>query len=110
ADAIAEVAEAVRELSMPVLLAWGGRDPVFRDDFAEDLADRLPHADRHRFARAGHLVVAEADVAGLVDAWLDDRVVSPRQHNASAPSTAPTTPAASPAALWSALESRRGDD
>ena len=38
------------DCTMPVLLAWGATDPVFDDDFAHDLAGRLPHADQHRFA------------------------------------------------------------
>ena len=71
---IAAVAEGIRELTMPVLLAWGSKDPVFNDDFALDLAERLPQADRHRFPGLGHLVVEETDIAGLVDRWLTDRV------------------------------------
>ncbi|MCU1397074.1 MAG: putative fatty-acid--CoA ligase [Acidimicrobiales bacterium] len=74
AAAIAAVAEGIRALTMPVLLAWGAADPVFDDDFAHDLAARLPHADLHRFPTMGHLVVEEADVVGVVEAWLADRV------------------------------------
>lgn len=70
--AIAEVADRLGSVRAPVLLAWGAKDPVFNDDFAADLAERFPNTTTHRFAKANHLVMAEADVAGVVDAWLDD--------------------------------------
>ena len=70
--ALARVASRLGALDVPVLLAWGARDPVFDDDFAADLAARLPDTRLQRFAKAGHLVMAEADVAGAVDAWLGD--------------------------------------
>ncbi|MEO7398921.1 MAG: alpha/beta fold hydrolase, partial [Ilumatobacteraceae bacterium] len=73
---IAAVAERIHTIDVPVLLAWGSRDPVFNDDFALDLAERLPAADRHRFCGVGHLAVEEADFAGLLDQWLDERVVT----------------------------------
>jgi acyl-coenzyme A synthetase/AMP-(fatty) acid ligase/pimeloyl-ACP methyl ester carboxylesterase len=76
ASAIAEVAEGIRTLTMPVLLGWGNADPVFNDDFAHDLAQRMPHADLHRFPGMGHLVVEETadqanSVAATVDRWLN---------------------------------------
>ena len=48
---LAAVADRLRELDVPVLLAWGGRDPVFDDDFAADLARRLPHTQTAPFRR-----------------------------------------------------------
>ena len=57
-----------------MLLAWGAADPVFDDDFAADLDERLPLAELHRFPRANHLVMAEADVAAIVGTWLDTTV------------------------------------
>ncbi len=104
AAAIDRVAEGIRSLTVPTLLAWGARDPVFNDDFALDLASRLPHADRHRFAGMGHLVVEETDVAGLVDGWLTERVV-PRQRILPTPVDAKS----SLAPLWAALDARRAD-
>lgn len=74
--AIAEVAEALRGFDRPALIVWGAADPVFDDSFALDLAERLPHADLHRFPNAGHLSPLEADVAGVVDTWL--RAAHPR--------------------------------
>ncbi len=113
ASAIASVAEGLRGLTVPTLLAWGAKDPVFNDDFAVDLATRVPHADRHRFARNGHLVVEETDVAGLVDAWLTERVMRQRSVSAaSTPSTkivaTETTAILSPP-VWAALDARRAD-
>jgi acyl-CoA synthetase (AMP-forming)/AMP-acid ligase II/pimeloyl-ACP methyl ester carboxylesterase len=73
AAAINDVAERVRSLTAPTLLTWGANDPVFDDSFALDLAERIPHADRHRFPISGHLSPLESDVAGVVDAWLADQ-------------------------------------
>ncbi len=70
-DALAEVTSRLSELDVPVLLAWGERDPVFHLEFAADLRRRFPQAQLHRFPLAGHLVVEEEDVAGLADAWLE---------------------------------------
>ena len=124
AAAIAAVAEEVRSLRAPVLLAWGSRDPVFNDDFAHDLAERIPHADHHRFAGMGHLVVEETDVAGLVDAWLAERVVCSQPGAVAVPP--PVSPSVSPSVnlpvsppvrsglhrggpIWAGLEARSGD-
>ncbi|MEO6124737.1 MAG: alpha/beta fold hydrolase [Ilumatobacteraceae bacterium] len=107
---IAAVAEGIRELTMPVLLAWGSKDPVFNDDFALDLAERLPQADRHRFPGLGHLVVEETDLAGLVDRWLNDRVFAADNQPeiaAATESDAVTEPATPP--IWDALVRRSTD-
>ena len=60
ASRLAAVAERLRDLDVPVLLAWGSADPVFNDDFRADLAARMPHAVQHRIADCGHLVVPES--------------------------------------------------
>ncbi|MEL6893988.1 MAG: alpha/beta fold hydrolase, partial [Actinomycetota bacterium] len=70
--ALGAVAARLGEIDVPVLLAWGSADPVFDDDFAADLAGRLPQAVLQRFPAANHLVMAEADVAGAVELWLSD--------------------------------------
>ena len=70
--ALAEVASRLGAVKAPVLLAWGARDPVFNDDFAADLAGRFPNITMHRFAKANHLVMAEADVAEVAETWLAD--------------------------------------
>ena len=108
AEAISRVADGLRLLTVPTLLAWGARDPVFNDDFALDLAARMPHADRHRFANMGHLVVEETDVAALVDGWLTERVL-PRQVVRTVPHESRGHGEAIAAPLWAALEDRRAD-
>jgi len=104
-QALAEVADRLGSLHAPVLLAWGTRDPVFDDDFAADLAGRLPSTRLHRFPDANHLVMAEADVAGVADEWLDD-LVAGRLADADAP-TDPHVDSVPP--LWAALDQRRDD-
>ena len=124
AAAIAAVAERLSSVSVPTLLAWGARDPVFDDSFAHDLAARLPHAELHRFPGAGHLAPEEVDVAGVVDAWLRDRVEPSRSARPTGPapravtSVSPIGPAevTAPAGrdewrpLWAALEERSSDE
>lgn len=67
------IAAGVRDLDVPALLLWGPRDPVFSARYLRDLRERLPHADVHRFEGAGHLVVEDEDVAGVLLRWLDAR-------------------------------------
>jgi len=66
--------EALGSRSVPVLLIWGGGDPVFHDRFLSDLLIRAPHADVHRFADAGHLVALDEPIGALVTQWLDTRL------------------------------------
>jgi acyl-coenzyme A synthetase/AMP-(fatty) acid ligase/pimeloyl-ACP methyl ester carboxylesterase len=102
AATIAAVADRLRSLHVPTLLAWGSADPVFDDDFAHDLSHRMPHADLHRFAATGHLSPLEADVAGVVDGWLGQQFqVRPPGRRATAAADAPPT--------WSALVARADD-
>ena len=98
-EALAAVAGQLGDLDIPVLLAWGGQDPVFSDAFADDLAGRFRHVDRHRFAKAGHLVVEEVDVANVVDGWLSQRSASPSLH--------PVEANAGRRALWAEIEAKK---
>ncbi len=109
ASAVAAVAEGVRSLTMPVLLAWGAADPVFNDDFALDLATRIPHADRHRFPGMGHLVVEETDVAGLIDGWLGDRLATPIRPRPNPIGRSNPSAPARPAPVWAGLQARSTD-
>ncbi|WP_207457765.1 alpha/beta fold hydrolase [Herbiconiux sp. SYSU D00978] len=68
------IAAGVRALDVPALFVWGPRDPIFSDRYLDDLIDRMPHADVHRFEGAGHLVAEDADYAGVALAWLDERL------------------------------------
>jgi acyl-coenzyme A synthetase/AMP-(fatty) acid ligase/pimeloyl-ACP methyl ester carboxylesterase len=106
AAAIAAVAATLGELDVPSLVVWGAADPVFDDDFAHDLAARLPHADLHRFARSGHLSPVEhtADVAGVIDTWLTERLPANR---AVAPAATLTSGGYVP--TWAALVARADD-
>jgi len=67
------IAESLRYLAVPALALWGPDDPIFSDLYLDDLVDRLPHADVHRFEGAGHLVAEDVDYASSVLTWLGDR-------------------------------------
>jgi acyl-CoA synthetase (AMP-forming)/AMP-acid ligase II/pimeloyl-ACP methyl ester carboxylesterase len=67
------IAEGVRHLAVPALALWGPKDPIFSDRYLDDLVDRLPHADVHRFEAAGHLIAEDVDYASAVLTWLGDR-------------------------------------
>lgn len=56
--AIEEGLPSLREL--PMLICWGGRDFCFNDTFLQGFQDRLPEAEVHRFADAGHYVLEDA--------------------------------------------------
>jgi acyl-coenzyme A synthetase/AMP-(fatty) acid ligase/pimeloyl-ACP methyl ester carboxylesterase len=58
--ALRAIADGVRGLRVPVLLAWGPADPVFSDRYLRDLLERMPHADAHRYEGASHLVTEDA--------------------------------------------------
>ncbi len=114
------IAAGVAALTVPALLLWGPRDPIFGDRYLDDLIDRLPHADVHRFEGAGHMIAEERDYAGAILTWLGDRAASPaasaaaRERRArratlhppppSPPSGPPSTPAATttatPSSTW----------
>jgi len=65
---IAAVADELPSLTIPVRLVWGARDPVFNDDFAEDLRARFADVELHRVRGAGHLAVLEVSLAPFVEA------------------------------------------
>ncbi len=72
ASALAQVAEKLPELNIPVRLIWGSRDPVFNDDFAEDLRARFHDVSLHRIADAGHLAVLETSIASFIEQAVAD--------------------------------------
>jgi len=43
-----------------VLLLWGEKDFVFRPDVLSIFEETWPHAETHRFPRAGHYVLEDA--------------------------------------------------
>ena len=72
---IARISGGIRDLTVPALMLWGPTDPIFSDRYLDDLVDRLPHADVHRFEGAGHLVMEDVDYAAAALTWLGDRAV-----------------------------------
>ena len=105
---LADVAARLGAVTAPVLLAWGASDPVFNDDFAADLAERLPNTSIQRYPKANHLVMAEADVAATVDTWLTDVLDAEPEHESSpAPAAAAASGPRRP--LWGRLHDRRSD-
>ena len=58
---VADVRERLPEIvSGPALLLWGAKDFVFDDSFLDEWRRRLPAAEVHRFAEAGHFVFEDA--------------------------------------------------
>lgn len=104
--ALAAVADRLGVITAPVLLAWGAADPVFNDDFAADLAERLPNTSIQRYSKANHLVMAEVDVAATVDLWLAD-VLAERDVASSGHVTMADDVPRRP--LWNELTGRRTD-
>ena len=104
--ALRALAEGLRDLAVPALLLRGPKDPVFLEMHLDDLVDRLPHADVHRYEGAGHLMAEERPYADAVLDWLAERVVP----GAAAPAPAPVDETPAPAPLWDALTARRDDD
>jgi acyl-CoA synthetase (AMP-forming)/AMP-acid ligase II/pimeloyl-ACP methyl ester carboxylesterase len=101
------IAEGLRDLTVPALMLWGPRDPIFSDRYLDDLVDRLPHADVHRFEGAGHLVAEDVDYAGAVLTWLGDRLPDGAAAVDDAAVAAEEARVASPQdrPLWSYLDS-----
>lgn len=98
------IADGIRSLDVPVLLAWGSDDPVFSDRYLRDLRARMPHADVHRYEKARHLVTEDAP-SWIPDVltWIDHRVLD-RGDQASAPRVAEAI-----APMGHALEERAAD-
>ncbi len=67
------IATGIRSLGVPSLLLWGPRDPIFSDRYLDDLLERMPLSDVHRFEGAGHLIAEDADYAPAALAWLGDQ-------------------------------------
>ena len=65
--------------SVPMLIAWGMRDFVFDSPFLDEWIRRFPHAEVHRFDRAGHyLLEDEAEtLIPLIQKFLQASSVAP---------------------------------
>jgi olefin beta-lactone synthetase len=93
--------ELGRAATVPVLLLWGPRDPVFSDRYLRDLRARVPHAQVQRYENASHLVTEDAPQAAR-HTWqwiasLDD------------PPAPTSAPGPSRPQIWAALTERAGD-
>ncbi|WP_019179674.1 alpha/beta fold hydrolase [Microbacterium yannicii] len=110
------IAAEVGRLDVPALLLWGPEDPVFGDRHLDDLIDRLPQADVHRFEGAGHLLAEDRPYAPALLAWLRDHGGRPARVHPTSPRAVPertgSEDSASPpfAPLWHRLDERRDDD
>ena len=105
-----QVAARLTELAtVPTLLLWGPRDPVFTQTSLRDLQVRLPHADLHRYAQASHLVVEDAPQSAE-DAWSWVRAkVTTTRPQPSAPDR-PTSEAAPDLVVGIAANALPGSD
>lgn len=121
--ALDAIAARVAQLKVPALLLWGPQDPIFTDRYLDDLCDRLPHADVHRFEGAGHLVAEDRPYADAILRWLAEHRTPLLAPATSAPgdgtadqSAAADRPLAVVASdadyrpLWDRLEQLRDDD
>ena len=100
---LAAVADGLEQLQhVPALLLWGAKDIIFSDAFLHDLAARLPHAQVHRYADAGHQIIEDTDAADVIKAWLN-RTPGPAIDESLA---------ANPNSrrIWSAVVERKGDE
>jgi haloalkane dehalogenase len=64
---------------IPLLICWGRKDFVFDDAFLAEWTRRMPHAEVHTFADAGHYVLEDAHerIVPLVTAFLVRHPVAP---------------------------------
>ncbi|MEB0267559.1 alpha/beta fold hydrolase [Cryobacterium sp. 10I5] len=110
------IASGIRDLDVPALLLWGPTDPIFSDRYLDDLLDRLPGADVHRFEGAGHLVAEDVDYAAAALTWLADRgpVAAPPtpvpEKDTSDRATAPGLGSGGYQPLWHYLDEFRESD
>ena len=87
------IADGVRGLTVPVLLAWGPADPVFSDLYLRDLIERIPHADVHRYEGASHLVTEDAPAAlADISRWIESTCDPRRADAATLPRRVEPTP------------------
>ncbi|SKC36003.1 alpha/beta fold hydrolase [Okibacterium fritillariae] len=107
---LSRISSALRRLTVPAVMLWGPRDPIFSDRYLDDLIDRLPHADVHRFEGAGHLIAEDVDYADALLTWLGDNAA--RVTTGAARSEQPTEDYADTVATGSkaALVEKASDD
>ncbi|MGE3726956.1 MAG: alpha/beta fold hydrolase [Candidatus Sericytochromatia bacterium] len=64
---------------LPTLICWGLKDFVFDGDFLKVFEDKLPQAEVHRFAQAGHYVLEDKaqEIVPLVQAFMGQKAPEP---------------------------------
>lgn len=74
---------AVRELRVPALVVWGGRDPLIRRTWARRLAGRAPDADLAVLPGAVHAMSHEnpLELARVVNGFVDALADRPPDHH-----------------------------
>jgi pimeloyl-ACP methyl ester carboxylesterase len=78
-DLVSWVENRLEQLSsVPLLIGWGMRDFVFDRPFLDEWTRRFPHAEVHRFEKAGHYVLEdEAEtLIPLIQGFLQSHPVS----------------------------------
>ncbi|MDP9444263.1 MAG: alpha/beta fold hydrolase [Actinomycetota bacterium] len=113
-QALEEIAAGIRGLDVPALVLWGPRDPVFTQPYLDDLLERMPQAQLHRYELASHLLPEDApEYAATIVHWLTDLAkTGALQHKTGArPTTALDRGVrpARPTALWDRLTARADD-
>ena len=83
--ALNTVAEGIRRLTVPSLVLWGPKDPVFSDRYLRDVLERLPASSVHRFEGASHLLPEDVDIATPVFNWLQTAVTDPETASVPRP-------------------------
>lgn len=118
---LAHIAGGVSALTVPALMLWGPEDPIFSDRYLDDLVDRMPHADVHRFEGAGHLLAEDRPYHDALLTWLDDNaerltgsavsegVLSGASFEGASSEGASSEGAADFRPLWHALDQRQSD-
>ncbi len=96
-DALDRVALGLADLAtVPTLLLWGARDPIFTESYLRDLQRRFPRADVHRYPEASHLVLEDASqVAEDAWSWLRANTTRRRRSPPARPASAPDSQAVS---------------
>lgn len=51
--------DQIKQLNIPFLLLWGGKDFCFNDSFYREWGRRFPGAEKHYFADGGHYVLED---------------------------------------------------
>ncbi len=91
-EALEQIADGLAALSVPTLLVWGARDPVFSRRYLLDLERRWPHADVQVYPRASHLVLEDApEGVEVIWSWITEHVPEHRSEANAREQAAPPT-------------------